>query len=116
MKLMEESGAEKLMNTLISKMESMDNDVQILKAENVALRKMLNSPQALLRKAGYVSVSTPLSEDVGYDPLRGDLPVESSSAIVKADSNNYTNEEIHNLTWSEIHEMADQTREVKELY
>ena len=32
---MEESGAEKLMNTLISKMESMDNDVQILKAENV---------------------------------------------------------------------------------
>jgi len=113
---MEESGAEKLMNTLISKMESMDNDVQILKAENAAMRRLINSPEALFRKAGFVSARTPLSEDVDYDPLRGDLPVNGANAIIKSDNQDFTNEEIHNLTWSEIHEMAEQTREVKELY
>ena len=113
---MEENGAEKLMNTLISKMESMDNDVQVLKAENAAMRRLINSPEALFIKAGFVSARTPLSEDVDYDPLRGDLPVNSANAIIKSDSQDFTNEEIHNLTWSEIHEMAEQTREVKELY
>ena len=32
-----EEGAEKLMNTLSSKMESMDNEVQILKAPSLVL-------------------------------------------------------------------------------
>lgn len=114
---MEEGGAEKLMNTLITKMESIDNEVQILKAENAALKRIVDSPAALLKKAGYVTARTPLSVDVGYDPLRGDLPVDDvGSAVIKSDNNEYSNVEIHNLSWSEIHEMAEQTREVKEMY
>ena len=113
---MEEGGAERLMNTLITKMESIDNEVQILKAENAALKRMVDSPAALLKKAGFVTARTPLSVDVGYDPLRGDLPVDEAGAVIKSDNNEYSNEEIHNLSWSEIHEMAEQTREVKELY
>jgi hypothetical protein len=113
---MEENGAEKLMNTLISKMESIDSEVQILKAENAALRRVVDSPAALLRKAGYVSVRTPLADDVSTDPLRGDLGVDSQ-AIVKSDNtDSYSNEDIHKMSWSEIHEMAEQTREVKEMY
>ena len=114
---MEEGGAEKLMNTLITKMESIDNEVQILKAENAALKRIVDSPAALLKKAGYVTARTPLSVDVGYDPLRGDLPLDDAgSAVMKSDNNEYSNAEIHNLSWSEIHEMAEQTREVKEMY
>lgn len=113
---MEEGGAERLMNTLITKMESIDNEVQILKAENAVLKRMVDSPAALLKKAGFVTARTPLSVDVGYDPLRGDLPVDEANAVIKSDNNEYSNEEIHNLSWSEIHEMAEQTREVKELY
>lgn len=113
---MEEGGAEKLMNTLISKMESIDQEVQILKAENAALRRVVDSPATLLRKAGYVSVRTPLADDVSTDPLRGDLGVDGQ-AVMKSDSrDSYTNEDIHNMSWKEIHEMAEQTREVKEMY
>lgn len=113
---MEEDGAEKLMSTLISKMESIDQDVQILKAENAALRKMVDSPAALLRKAGYVSVRTPLADDVSTDPLRGDFGVDSQTVVKSDSSDSFSNEDIHNMSWSEIHEMAEQTREVKEMY
>lgn len=113
---MEDTGAEKLMNTLISKMESIDNEVQILKAENIALKRIVDSPSALLKKAGYVSIRTPLSEDIAYDPLRGDMPISENNMVAKSDNSEFSNEDIHNLTWSEIHEMADQTREVKEMY
>ena len=113
---MEEGGAERSMNALISKMESIDSEVQILKAENAALRKMVDSPSTLLRKAGYVSVRTPLADDVSTDPLRGDLGVDSQSVMKSDGTNTYTNEDIHNMSWSEIHEMAEQTREVKEMY
>ena len=113
---MEEGGAERLMNALISKMESIDSEVQILKAENAALRRMVDSPSTLLRKAGYVSVRTPLADDVSTDPLRGDFGVDSQ-AIAKSDNtDSYSNEDIHKMSWSEIHEMAEQTREVKEMY
>ena len=113
---MGEDGAEKLMSTLISKMESIDQDVQILKAENAALRKMVDSPAALLRKAGYVSVRTPLADDVSTDPLRGDFGVDSQTVVKSDSSDSFSNEDIHNMSWSEIHEMAEQTREVKEMY
>ena len=113
---MEEDGAEKLMSTLISKMESIDQDVQILKAENAALRKMVDSPAALLRKAGYVSVRTPLADDVSTDPLRGDFGVDAQTVVKSDNSDSFSNEDIHNMSWSEIHEMTEQTREVKEMY
>tara|TARA_R100001129_G_scaffold34147_1_gene23048 strand:+ start:354 stop:701 length:348 start_codon:yes stop_codon:yes gene_type:complete len=115
---MEDSGAEKLMNTLISKMESMDNDVKLLKAENEALRNMVQNPNAMLRKAGFVPYSTPYSEDVEGDAFRSDM----GTGIMKADNSNnenldsFSNEQIHEMTWDEIHDMASQHREVKEMY
>lgn len=66
----EVSPTERLMNTLISKMESMDSDLQSLKHENALLRKAIRDPTSLLRKAGYVSSMTPLSEDVEVDAFR----------------------------------------------
>ena len=60
----EESVAERLMNALISKMETMDGDLQMLKAENQQLRNAVSDPISMLRKAGFVPASTPLSQDV----------------------------------------------------
>jgi hypothetical protein len=37
----EEGDAGRLMSTLISKMESMDTDMQLLKAENASLRRLI---------------------------------------------------------------------------
>ena len=115
---MEEGGAEKLMNTLISKMESMDNEVQILKAENAILKRTVENPQVLLRKAGFVPYGTPLSEDVEVDAFRADVGtvVGASDSIMKEDPDKFSNTEIHEMSWDEIHEMADQHREVKEMY
>lgn len=114
---MEEGDAGKLMNTLISKMESMDNEVQTLKAENLILKRMMDNPKVLLRKAGFVPFGTPLSEDVEVDAFRADV----QTGILKADADSsdpdkFSNTEIHEMSWDEIHDMADQHREVKEMY
>lgn len=101
----EESPTERLMNTLITKMEAMD-------AELSQLRREVSSPQAMLRKAGFVTMNTPLSEDVMPDGFRGDEILKESKDI----PDNYTNEEIHTMTWEEIHDMAAQHKEVKEMY
>ena len=101
----ETNQTEALMSTLITKMESMDNELQ-------ALRNLVKSPQALLRKAGFVPVSTPLSEDVMPDGFRGDEILKEN----RDSPDNYTNQEIHTMSWEEIHDMAEQHREVKELY
>ena len=100
----EMSTTERLMTTLVSKMESMDSDLQLLKAENASLRKALNDPTSLLRKAGYVPVSTPLNEDVTVDAFRA-----NDDAIIKG-QNNFSNSDIHQMSWDEIHEMAEQAR------
>tara|TARA_R110002012_G_scaffold294472_3_gene490632 strand:- start:187 stop:531 length:345 start_codon:yes stop_codon:yes gene_type:complete len=114
---MEEGGAEKLMNTLISKMESMDTEVQILKAENASLRRMMKNPQNLLRKAGFVQYATPYSEDVEVDAFRADIQTgDIRKGEAGKDMDTYTNEQVHEMTWDEIHDMADQHREVKEMY
>lgn len=115
---MEEDVTERLMNALISKMETMDRDIQSVRAENAMLRKAIDNPQIILRKAGYVPYSTPLSEDVTVDAFRADMET-SSGTILKQDENNpdkYSNEQIHEMSWDDIHEMADQHREVKEMY
>jgi|TARA_R100001163_G_C5028704_1_gene169547 hypothetical protein len=100
----EVSATERLMTTLISKMESMDSDLQSLKRENAMLRKAVNDPTALLRKAGFVATMTPLSEDVETDMFRSDEGV-----LLKA-NDSFTNEEIHLMSWEEIHDMADQAK------
>ena len=100
----EMSTTERLMTTLISKMESMDNDLQSLKHENEVLRKALNNPTSLLRKAGFVSSTTPLTADVEVDAFRA-----SDDAIIKG-HNEFSNSQIHEMTWDEIHEMAEQAK------
>jgi len=101
------STTERLMTTLISKMESMDSDLQMLKAENTQLKATINNPLSLLRKAGFVATMTPLSEDVSVDAFRGDV----SSGLLKNDNSiDYSNEEIHQMSWNDIHDMAEQTK------
>ncbi len=113
----EDGGAGKLMNTLISKMESMDNEVQMLKAENVILKRAMENPQMLLRKAGYVPYGTPLSEDVEVDAFRADVQtIKKEDGGSRSDPEKFSNTEIHEMTWDEIHDMAEQHREVKEMY
>lgn len=100
----EESATERLMSTLISKMESMDGDLQSLKVENAALRKAISNPTTLLKKAGFVSTMTPLSEDVQVDAFRA-----HDDAIIKG-HNEFSNADIHKMSWDEIHDMAEQVR------
>lgn len=116
---MSDNDAGQLMNALISKMESMDNDIQAVRAENAMLRKAFDNPQLILRKAGFVPYSTPLSEDVQADAFRADM----DTAILKGAANEnqlgldaYTNEEVHEMSWDEIHEMAESQIERKEMY
>tara|TARA_Y100001938_G_scaffold141041_1_gene210223 strand:- start:146 stop:493 length:348 start_codon:yes stop_codon:yes gene_type:complete len=107
----QESVAERLMNALISKMETMDGDLQVLKAENQKLRDAVSDPISMLRKAGFVPAATPLSQDVSTDAFRGDVGVENQmdSGLLKS-QNEYSNNEIHLMSWEEIHEMAEQAK------
>ena len=116
---MSENDAGQLMNALISKMESMDNDIQAVRAENAMLKKAFDNPQMILRKAGFIPFNTPLSEDVQADAFRADM----DTAILKGGGNenklgldSYTNEQVHEMSWDEIHEMAEGQIERKEEY
>ena len=105
----EEGGsAEKLMGALISKMESMDGDLQTMKQENMALRKSLQNPHTLLKRAGFVSARNNLPQDVLPDEFRGDDILKGYSgeelAIPK------TNEDFHEMNWEDIHALAGQAK------
>lgn len=106
----EESAAEKLMNALISKMESMDNTIQSLKTENTLIKQHISNPTGLLKKMGFISVKTPFAEGVMPDIFRGgpdDILKEETT-----DSNlSFTNEEIHSMDWNEIHELAESAKD-----
>jgi len=103
--------AQRLMQMLITKMEEMDT--RIMKMET-----NMETPQRMLRKAGYVTMRTPSTENVSQDGFRGELP--DNNILAKSNSNSplpsYTNEEVHNMSWAEIHDMASQYQETKELY
>lgn len=108
----DEANATLLMKALISKMESMDAELNML-------RKQVSNPQAMLRKSGFVKAITPASEDVWGDPLRG----ERNDVISKAgDGVNEslggmtmpsTNEEWHEMSWDDIHAMANTAAEAE---
>lgn len=100
----EMSVTERLMTTLISKMETMDSDLQSLKHENAMLRKAIRDPTSMLRKAGFVSTMTPLTDDVEVDAFRA-----ADDAIIKG-HDNFSNSQIHQMTWDEIHDMAEQAK------
>ena len=48
------------------------------------------------------------------DGFRGE--VVDDNQIMKAPQKEYSNEEIHKMSWEEIHEMAENYEERKELY
>ena len=102
-----------LMDTLITKMESMDKDIQLLMDENQQMRKMIDNPVHLMKRAGFVPSRTPFAEDLQTDPFRGDELLKGDSS---SDLETYSNEDIHDMSWVDIHDMADQHREVKEMY
>jgi len=100
-----------LMKALIGKMESMD-------AELGMLRKQVSNPQAMLRKSGFVKAVTPASEDVWGDPLRGDRDeVISKAARDMSESMGIsmpdTNEDWHEMSWEDIHMMANTAAEAE---
>lgn len=106
----EESSVERLMSVLITKMEGMDSDLALLKAENERLRGLIASPKGLFRKAGFVPVTTPYTDDLMPDPLRMDIEGNSILKGGPATSIPQSNEEFHNMSWEDIHEMAQQAK------
>ena len=98
-----------LMDTLITKMESMDKDIQLLMDENQQMRKMIDNPVHLMKRAGVVPSRTPFAEDLQTDPFRGDELLKGDSS---SDLETYSNEDIHDMSWEDIHDMADQHREI----
>lgn len=106
-----EKVAEKLMGALITKMESMDAGLQLLKAENEQLKRAITNPASLLRKAGFVSASNRMPEDVMPDTFRGD----SDDVLLKGDDGEpinipKTNADFHSMDWSDIHALAEQAK------
>ena len=91
-------------------MESMD-------AEIISMRKSMNTPELLLKRAGFVRTKTPANEDVWGDPLRGDRDDVISKAAAAIDdagmSMPSSNEEWHDMSWEEIHAMANTAAEVE---
>tara|TARA_R100000742_G_C4275760_1_gene96436 strand:+ start:90 stop:422 length:333 start_codon:yes stop_codon:yes gene_type:complete len=99
--------AQKLLNALINKMEDMDNRM-------VSMEREMNSPHKILKKAGYVTMRTPMTEISLNDGFRGEVATDDQ--ILKSPQKEYSNEEIHKMSWEEIHEMASDYEERKELY
>ena len=100
-----------LVDALITKMERMDGDIGILQEQNLELKKMISNPGSLLRKAGYVRASTPATEDVWGDPLRGDRNAVIEKAAIMVDGilvePPVDNADWHDMGWEEIHAMAE---------
>lgn len=102
----ENDNAEHLMNVLITKMESMDSNLNVLKIENQRLQAIVNNPQAMLKKMGLVRTTTPLAEDARDDPFRGDMMFDDNILKGQNSSLPRTNEEFHEMSWDEIHDLA----------
>ena len=104
----EESGTERLMNALINKMESMDRSLDSLKQENLELKKMIQQPGNLLKRAGFVSVNTPLSEDVEPDNFRADLEMGEATLLKgnRVDMGDMIIEYFFLLAWVVIDDLA----------
>lgn len=107
----DEPDAMLLMKALIGKMEAMD-------AELGMLRKQVSNPQTMLRKSGFVKAVTPASEDVWGDPLRGERDeVISKASKEMSEAMGHpmpsTNEEWHEMSWEDIHMMANTAAEAE---
>lgn len=104
------SDAMKLMKTLISKMQAMDSEI-------TAMRKSMDTPELLLKRAGFVRANTPANEDVWGDPLRGDRDDVISKAAAAIDdvgiSMPESNEAWHEMSWDDIHAMANEAAQAE---
>ena len=112
--LEEGNAAEKLIEVLINKMESMDATINSLKIENQIIKQNMVNPTNLLKKMGFVSMKTPIAEDVVDDVFRG-----GGDTLLKATDGTgmeipTTNEEFHNMNWEEIHALADSAKSMGE--
>ena len=107
----ESNVAERLMGALISKMENMDSELQILKSENAQFRAAINDPSVMLRKAGFVQARTRRPEDVVADPFRGEgdefILKGYDGEVITAPENNA---DFHAMDWADIHQLADQAK------
>tara|TARA_R100000353_G_scaffold113317_3_gene81114 strand:+ start:417 stop:788 length:372 start_codon:yes stop_codon:yes gene_type:complete len=107
-----ENVAERLMGALISKMEVMDAGIQTLKAENMLMKKMMQDPATLLKKAGFVSVSTEMPADVLVDGFRGEV----DDFVLKGENGEpvdvpTTNADFHKMEWADIHALAEEAKQ-----
>ena len=81
--------------------------MQILRNE---VQKMHTDPTRLLKRAGFVRAKTPQIEDVWGDPLRGsrdDVIVKAAEGFDNLLDLPSTNEEWHEMSWEDIHKMAE---------
>jgi hypothetical protein len=107
----EGDSAEHLMSALITKMESMDSNINVLKMENERLNAIVSNPQAMLKRMGMVKTTTPLAEDARDDPFRGDMMFEDNILKGEHSSLPRTNEEFHEMSWDEIHDLASTAKD-----
>ncbi len=112
--LKEGNAAEKLVEVLINKMEAMDATIESLKIENQLIKQNMTNPTGLLKKMGFVPMSTPIAEDVRDDIFRGGgdnilKAIDESGIAIPA-----TNEEFHNMKWEDIHALAESAKGIGE--
>lgn len=105
-----ENVAERLMGALITKMESMDVGLQVLKAENIELKRAMSNPTILLRKAGFVAARNNMPEDVMPDIFRG----TADDVLLKEDGSEInlptSNQDFYKMDWNDIHALANQAK------
>jgi hypothetical protein len=100
-----------LMDALITKMERMDGDIGTLRAQNMELRKMVSDPDSMLMKSGFMKTTTPATNDVWGDPLRGERNEVIEKAAIAIDGVMVmpeNNADWHEMGWDEIHAMANE--------
>ena len=94
-----------LVSALITKMERMDAQIDVL-------RKEVANPDIILKRAGLVHARSPTATDVWGDPLRGDIDEVITKAVGEVGDSPITmpntNEEWKEMSWDDIHVMAEQ--------
>jgi len=101
-----------LVDVLITKMERMDGDIDVLKEQNSILKSMVSNPESLLKQAGFIKAVTPATSDVWGDPLRGERNEVIEKAAIAIDGVMVggmpeSNADWHEMDWESIHAMAN---------
>jgi len=101
-----------LVDVLITKMERMDGDIDLLKEQNSILKSMVSNPESLLKQAGFIKAVTPATSDVWGDPLRGERNEVIEKAAIAIDGVMVggmpeSNADWHEMDWESIHAMAN---------